>query len=297
MILTAVAFLSFAACAQGADNFMSMLSNGHKALKLSGTKSSNTWLMFPDQKEYHQKKLSTREIGITRENIVHHDDIFWKNHGADLGLNPNSDMRLSQATKTSVGTTSKKYDQYIGGVRVFGGDFRVTVGSHGGVLHVHGKPLELDMDLSTYSIDTIRHHATNEETILNSVKSHLTSRPYAHLSISEVRLTSPMELVWDAIRGSPSLAYHVTGVALVSGPTTTATASVTAIVFDAFVNPITGEVQWFIDKSGAVVESPFASPIDDAAIYVHDQYLKDYNDDFIMDDDYYNPVGYNMNGC
>jgi hypothetical protein len=57
------------------------------------------------------------------------------------------------------------------------------------------------------------------------------------------------------------------------------------LAFDAFVDMATGELLEFLDKSTEV--SPFKSPIPDP-VYVYDQYLKDYNDDFIYDDDYYN---------
>ncbi|CAE7431603.1 hly [Symbiodinium microadriaticum] len=283
MILAATALLSFVLCAQGADNFLSFSSNGHAALK-SSTHKSNKWLLFPDQKDYHQKvRGSNSKHGIDLKDIVHHDDSFWKNHGTDLGLHDDAIMRLSQHTRSSH-TSNKKYEQYLADVRVFGGEYRVTVGAHDGVVHAHGKPLELTSELSSHNVETIKQAPINTDDLLASVKSHMTSsRPFAHVSVSAVRFTSPVELVWHSTKGYPSLAYLASGAAAVNADTPLAA----GLVFEVLVSATTGDVEWFVDKTGAVEDSPFASPIDDAAIYVYDQYLKDYNDDHIYDDDYY----------
>jgi hypothetical protein len=279
MILSATALVSFLMCAQGADNFLSITSGGHSALK-SSMEKSNKWLMFPEQKDMHHK---TRGIdGVTFDNsrnIIQNDKTFWDNHGADLGLSAHARMRETDGYK-GMQTAHKKYDQYINGVRVFGGEFVVTSGAHGGVVHAHGMPLALnDVDLASSGLETIRQKPVDMSAVMQSVQQHMTSR--RQLSVSDVHSVGPVELVWHSSRGSPALAW------MVSGTAKTDSAS-TSIVFDAFVNAQTNEVVRFVDKSGAVDESPFASPIDDAAIFVYDQYLKDYNDDHVYDDDYYN---------
>lgn len=283
MILSTAALISFLVGAQGADNFVSITSGGHSALK-SSLEKSNKWLLFPDQKDLHHKTRGINGVSLdSTHNIVRNDKTFWENHGADLGLSAHAQMRQTDGY-SGIQTSHKKYEQYISGVRVFGGEFVVTSGAHGGVVHAHGMPFELHGDdAALLDVESIRQNPVDMATVMESVQQHMASRRYAHLSISDVRAVGPVELVWHSSRGVPSLAWLVPGAA----KTTSTDSITTTVVFDAFVNAQSHEVVRYIDKTGAIDSSPFASPIDDAAIFVYDQYLKDYNDDHVFDDDYY----------
>lgn len=180
-------------------------------------------------------------------------------------------------------TTYRKYSQTIKGVRVWGGEFVVTSGAHGGVLHAYGQPLLLDdiSELKWESLSSAKAVKENDlKTILASVSSHISELYTGH--VGGINLVAPLEkviyntLIGVSKQGESKLTYYVNGQTHIDG---------TVLSFDAFVDMTTGELVGFIDKSSEA--SPFESPIDDAQIYVYDQYLKDFNDDYIYDDDYY----------
>ncbi len=87
-------------------------------------------------------------------------------------------------------------------------------------------------------------------------------------------------LVGVAKQGRLSLAYHSSGKyhSEYSGD---------YLAFESFVDVHSGEVIAFISKTEDADTSPFTSPFPNTTINVHDQYLKDLNDD--VDDNYYSP--------
>jgi Zn-dependent metalloprotease len=198
-----------------------------------------------------------------------------------VGLNEDCEMVLLKEWEVKAShTTYRKYGQTIKGVRVFGGEFVVASGAHGGVLHAHGQPLLLG-DASELKWDVLSSKQFDLKTTLLPVSAHI----YKFYSgeLGGINLVNPVEpvihnsLVAVAKQGVSRLAYYVNGNVMVGSM---------FLAFDAFVDMETGELLEFLDKSTEV--SPFKSPIPDP-VYVYDQYLKDYNDDFIYDDDFYHP--------
>jgi hypothetical protein len=241
------------------------------------------WLVFPEQKISHLKSISG-EI-VDRDKIVLSDQSFWKDHRESLGLSVHSSMILNR--KWSIPGTHysyERYDQYVHGIRVFGGEYQVVVGNLGGVLHAHGLPMIPTKSKDEYHLDLI-HNKINEVQILNSIENYCMKRFKKDVKLV---VSSPIEHVWHmslvtvAKQGLEKVAYYVNG----------RSESMPFIAFDAFVDIKTGEVLEFIDKSGEITEqrelhievSPFESPLTDTNLYVYDQYLKDFNDD---KNDYY----------
>jgi Zn-dependent metalloprotease len=198
-----------------------------------------------------------------------------------VGLNEDCEMVLLKEWKVeATHTTYRKYGQTIKGIRVFGGEFVVASGAHGGVLHAHGQPLLLG-DASELKWNVLSSNQFDLKATLASVSAHI-SKFYTG-EAGSINLVTPVEsvihnsLVSVAKQGVSRLAHYVSGNVMVGS---------IFLSFDAFVDMETGEILGFLDKSTEV--SPFKFPIPDL-VYVYDQYLKDYNDDVIYDDDYSHP--------
>jgi Zn-dependent metalloprotease len=169
----------------------------------------------------------------------------------------------------------------VHGIRVWGGDFRVTTGTHG-VIHAHGLPLTPTSSrlLGRYDIPAVQAALVDEKALLLSVEKLIEERYPSYHTQQSARASEPVELVWHmsgmskSKQGDVSLAYYVNG--MIAHP---------FLSFDAFIDVNTGKVIDFIHKNGEIATSPFASPIDDADLFAYDQFLKDYNDDVIYDDD------------
>jgi len=277
-------------------------------------KSDNKWIAFPDQNTLH---LNFHKEDDEIKDIVKPDQ-FWQTHGSLLGLDVKSEMTLlKQSGVPGVASQSRKYRQSISSVRVFGGDFHMTVGLHGGVLDAHGLPLQLSGDeLNSFRVEEVLNTPVDVDKVYRAIEQHVSLRQSLDIKLSGSR-SAPVELVWHMSKmsvgkqGEVSLAYYVNGVAEES-----------MLTFDAFVDAKSYEVLQFIDKSGQFKrkenkflpqnvrqnvpqnvppvstsvsksssrellnsESPFVSPISDASVFVYDQYLKDYNDD--KNDNYY----------
>lgn len=186
---------------------------------------------------------------------------------------------LKEWTVAASKTTYRRYGQTIKGIRVFGGEFVVVSGAHGGVLHVHGQPLLLE-DTSELKWDALMSEKFELNTLLEPVTEHLAKFYEGHIGginlITSVERVVHNSLMVAARQGISRLAYYINGQVRI--------ASSTILSFDAFIDVETGKLLEFLDKSTEV--SPFKSPIPDP-VYVYDQYLKDFNDDYIYDDDYY----------
>lgn len=262
-------------------------SNGHRVLVSENKKNHRKWLTFPDQKEMHkvEQQSSNLRVEARADQVVSLDETFWSKH-ADLLKIGDATNLLLQRSFGGVGAdvTHHRYDQTIHGLRVFGGDFIVTVGSHGGVLRLNGLPITQTVDAAALQRDPLP-----ETKIVKAVEMYISDRmdrkTFPISGSSKVELTSPLELGWHnslfavAQEGTLTLAYQVSGI--------TGSKSSQFVTFDAYVSAHTGKVLQFFDKSQKGETSPFTSPLDNVTIAVYDQWRKDLNDD--QEDDYYSP--------
>lgn len=254
----------------GKSILSSTTSKGHDALMSSVSKSDMKWLVFPKQKMLH--------LGESVEgNDIVQDSSFWADHGAAFGLGTDTSMVL-QREWSIAGThiSHQRYAQFVHGVRVFGGEFQVAKGRHGGVLHAHGLPMKTD-DIPKKAILSLG-LSNDVSDVLAAVSGYFKARDNINVKVTPL---GAVEKVWHMSQmgagkqGVISLAYYVNGV----------TESGSFMAFDAFVEVGSLDVLHVIVKTSQVEPSPFSSPIDDADIFVYDQYLKDYNDD--KNDNYY----------
>jgi len=173
------------------------------------------------------------------------------------------------------GIFHQKYAQKVNDVRVFGGEFIVTVGEHGGVLSAHGLPMKVTKDeVKNMNWRHLTERFTDDE-LLHSIEDYVAGRYYVRKTVSKV--FQPTEVVWHmsqmsvARQGKLDLVYYVNGAFM--NP---------FMAFDAFVDVESGRVLHFIDKSGQLQEqrrleeykSPFSYPID-GEIYVYDESTQD----------------------
>lgn len=287
-----VAYASlFVGAAQANPLFASVQSNGHAAQVSNIEKSNSKWLKFPEQKSLHAKSIEGEKLSW--DSIVKSDANFWKNHGSNLGLSSDNEMRLTKEWKISASHSYQKYDQYVHGVRVFGGEYQLTIGRHGGVMSAHGLPLSAK-SRDHYNFDKI-HSKINENELLSIVENHVIKNLDMDVKLMtniEIEQVWYMSQVHVAKQGQEFLAYYINGRSK-TGP---------HISFDAFIDINTMQVLYFLETSDQLSEqknvetafdhrelqlqiSPFAAPINDTDIFVYDQYLKDFNDDEV--DDYY----------
>jgi len=261
--------------------------NGHRVMLSDNKKNHRKWMTFPDQKSMHQtqQRGANLRTDVREEKIVRLDEQFWAKHTDVLKLTAGSEMLL-QRSFDGVGAdvTHHRYDQTIHGLRVFGGEFIVTVGAHGGVMRLNGLPITQEVD-----VNVMRNTRISEEKAVEALEQYISGRmdrkEFPIHGSSKVELSGPMELGWHnslfavAKEGTISLAYFVSGVV--------GSKSAQPVSFDAFVSAHSGAVLQFFDKSQKGETSPFSSPINNATIMVYDQYKKDLNDD--VADDYYSP--------
>jgi Zn-dependent metalloprotease len=263
------------------DIFSPVTIDGHSSFVSFREKSAIKWVVFPDQKKLHSEAVSGTIESLTT--TLSSGDSFWGKVRSTIGLNKDCKMVMIKEWSAKASQTSyRKYSQTIKDIRVWGGEFIVASGAHGGVLHVYGQPLLLD-DISDLKWEALTSKKDDLKKILEPISAHIFKLYSAHTT-SGITLVTPLEkvifnsLVTVSKQGESNLAYYINGQTHIDG---------TILSFDAFIDISTGKLLDFIDKSSEA--SPFESPIDDAQIYVYDQYLKDYNDDYIYDDDYYHP--------
>ena len=258
------------------------MSNGERAILSNarpGSKSAMKWLAFPDAKNNHAKAVSSNKEVWQKKELFTREADFFQLHSSALGLHPACSMELTRKLNNPL--QQERFTQRVHGIRVWGGDFHVTTGAHG-VIHTHGLPLTpvSARTLGRYDLSAIESRPVDEEALLLTLEKHIESRYPTYHTHESPSSAEPVELVWhlggmsEGKQGKVSLAYYVNG--KIDHP---------FLSFDAFVDAKTGEVIDFIHKSGEIATSPFASPIDDADLFAYDQFLKDYNDDVIYDDD------------
>mmetsp|Transcript_25457 Transcript_25457/g.42907 ORF Transcript_25457/g.42907 Transcript_25457/m.42907 type:complete len:906 (+) Transcript_25457:32-2749(+) len=267
---------------EGNGVFSKIVSNGERALLSNArptSKSAMKWLTFPDAKNKHMAAVrADKQVLSESERFVRSED-FFKQHSSALGLHDDCTMRLERRWHNPV--QQERFSQLVHGVRVWGGDFQVATGAHG-VIHAHGLPLTPASSrfLGRYDVAAQKAAQIDEKALEVAIEKYITENLPSYHMEQNARAVSPPELVWhmsgmsQSKQGDVSLVYYVNG--MIAHP---------FLSFDAFVDVNTGEVIDFIHKDGEIATSPFSSPIDDADIFVYDQYLKDYNDDVIYDDD------------
>ena len=227
----------------------------------------------------HMKEVEgDRSVWKQKEKFVRDED-FFETHAKALGLHPKCTMELIRKWNNPL--QQERFTQKVHDIRVWGGEFLVTTGSHG-VIHAHGLPMTpaSAWSIERYDIAEIKNRPIDEKGMLHSIEEYIESHFLEYQTNQSPRAYRPVELVWhmsgmsQAKQGHVSLAYYVDGA--IDHP---------FFSFDAFIDVESGKVIDFIHKRGDIAPSPFSSPIDDAEIYAYDQYKKDYNDDVIYDDD------------
>ena len=256
--------------------------HGHKVLVSEVEKYDRKWMFFPEQKAIHDRVVKGESPESISESVLLPGDKFWKTFGPVFGLEERGNMMVVKKWgMKNAFTVTEKYDQFVDGIRVFGGEFTLTIGLHGGVLRAQGFPLavpKVSADKLTAS------KVINENDLLLAMNEYVEKR--FRIPGPKCAAASPIQVVWHnslvavGKQGKVSLAYHVNGI--LSGRT-----DGIFLAYDAFVSVDSGEVLQFIEKSEKAETSPFESPINNATIFVYDQYLKNFNDD--KDDSYYYP--------
>jgi Zn-dependent metalloprotease len=267
---------------EGNGLFSKIVSNGERAILSNarpGSKSAMKWLAFPDAKNKHAQAVSAnKDLWNQKEKFIRDDD-FFQQHSSALGLHDQCTMELVRKWNNPL--QQERFTQRVHDIRVWGGDFHVTTGAHG-VIHAHGLPLTpvSARALGRYDLASIQARPVDEKSLLVTIEKHLGERYPTYQTSQSPHPTQAVELVWhlsgmsQSKQGKVSLAYYVNG--MIDHP---------FLSFDAFIDVQTGEVIDFIHKNGEIATSPFASPINDAELFAYDQFLKDYNDDVIYDDD------------
>jgi hypothetical protein len=222
-------------------------SDGIKAVKSKSAKSDRVWMSFPEQLAFHKDAVNGQATW-TESDIVR-EDTFWEVRGAALGLESGNTMKLVRSfTERSTQITFKTYQQSIQDIRVFGGEFVLAVGLHGGVLRANGLPL---------TVNTIASNLRLPDTTIGAFSALDEMKVYMREKVksptAEITELAPLQLVWHMSQagngkmGVVSKAYWVNGL------------SSTNHAFDIFVDAMGGGVLQYIDKSRKA--SPFSSPL------------------------------------
>ena len=131
---------------------------------------------------------------------------------------------------------------------MFGGEFVLAVGLHGGVIRANGLPLAVNIISSN-----LRRPDTSIDAFAALDKMKLFIRDKVKSPTAEITELAPLQLVWHMSQagngkmGTVSKAYWVNGL------------SSSNTAFDIFVDAVGGDVLQYIDKSRKA--SPFASPL------------------------------------
>ena len=279
---------------------------GH-TVRVSPPMAFTQWAIFPEQEELHARVVSSDKEEVMRtmdKSKIVDLKTFWDHdsHKTLLGIIPSTEMKLKHIRPAKHGLTSAShvtFDQVVDEVRVYGGEFRVTVGEHGGVVNAHGLPFR-QTSKADYVISRAEKIMTT--TIDDSLQSTLYQSIENHIRISQgddaqvigvlprVDITGvsnkPVELVWYStssvegknVDGTWSLTYHMSGVKVsVVGAKGTHISSqggappplevskesgegTSKMVLDVFIDAETLTVVGLFDKTSRY-SSPFTNPL------------------------------------
>ena len=259
LLLSALA-LTAAAASNEKPLYSSVVSDGHSAEVSNVKKTSRKWLNFPAQQKLHSEKVAAKEERklTESESALLYDDSFWSTHGPLLGLHPQSTMTLVSTKKfPGTGGSILMFSQNVNGKRVYGGEFKVVLGSYNNVISVNGLPMGEISDIDSFNWEKAN-ASVDESSVLNAINAHYLKEN--GVAISAFSNHGP-EVVWymkgmtRGVSTTPSLTYYVRGAA--NSP---------AAAFDAFVDINTMKVVLYMDHMDKA--SPFASPIDlDIMVY------------------------------
>jgi Zn-dependent metalloprotease len=235
-----------------AAKFSTTVSEGH-AVKILDDKRVHNWAFFPEQEEAHRGSKTDKTIELKS---------FFSTHGKLLGVGEKHDLVLT-SVRNEPGSSQifHHFNQMVHGVKVFGGDFMVTTGSHGGVINAHGQPL----DSARASHSAVESMTVSGIAAVKAAEAYLTN--LAHTTRPIHIKTHETEAMWynskalDGELGEVTLVQHIRGHANHPFP-----------AFDIYINARTAEVMDFIDRSNMM--SPFTSPVD-GEIRVYDESLGD----------------------
>ena len=221
---------------------------------MSTSEEFSKWAIFPSQHEMHTKatSLGSAEVkNMDTSKFIAHEN-FWNKHGILRGLAPSTEMKLKQFRTTKKGinsVTQRTYNQMIDGVKVFGGEFRMTVGAHGGVVNAHGLPLRSSSQREYTSVEKedILARPLDEslqQALFSSVESHVLLSRGLRMTVeglvpdpaSSSGASRPIELVWYSPtmakgrvqEGSWALSYFLRGVRVTTSTAPSPSASTTS---------------------------------------------------------------------
>lgn len=223
-------------------------SNGH-AVRVLEDERAHDWVFFPEQEAAHRGAKISSTIELKS---------FFSTHGKVFGLGEDHDLVLS-SVRNEPGSkqTFHHFHQMVHGVKVFGGDFMVSTGSHDGVINAHGQAL----DSSSASHEAVEGMTVTEVQALKAAEKYLnTENP----GIKPIKIKNhEAEVMWynskaaDGEQGEITLVQHIVG-----------HASYPFVDFDIFVDASTGDIVDFINRSS--MTSPFSDPLD-GEIHVYDE--------------------------
>lgn len=222
-------------------------SAGHPvSVSVSNSPFNAKWISFPQQKELHARFLSQRNQEIStldKSSKVVNYETFWDDHRSLLEIPQSTEMKLKKVRPMKHGIDTgyhAEFDQIVDSVKVYGGEFRVTVGGHKGVVNAHGLPFRHNSkrDYSSTGMEQIKSRVVDENlqnALFRSVEQHVRISQGIDVTVTglSVDLSSadgasrPIELVWyspnavkgEATEGSWTLSYFLNGVRAIPSAT------------------------------------------------------------------------------
>ena len=235
-----------------AVKFSNTVSEGH-AVKILDDARVHNWALFPEQEDAHHGMKTDKTIELKS---------FFSTHGKIMGVDENHDLVLTTVrNEPGSSQTFHHFNQMVHGVKVFGGDFMVTTGSHGGVINAHGQAL----DASAASHKAVESMTVSGIEAVKAAEAYLSNK--VHTTRPILIKSHEVEAMWynskalDGELGEVTLVQHIKGHANYPFPS-----------FDIYVSAQTAEIVDFIDRSNTATTSPFSNPLN-AEIRVYDESL------------------------
>ena len=300
-------------------------SAGH-TVALSPPEVSSKWVLFPEQHELHTQATKSKQDGRSGSRDRDRGSVrdsarmvsvesFWREHSEAAGVSASTEMKLKKSSVSSSSSSSfsssssaksgsnellKTYDQVVDGVRVFGGEFRVTIGAHGGVVNAHGLPFRsaskypYDISKKEEIISRSVDDEALQQQLYEAVEQHIYRTQGQVMSVQSLA-RDPIsndsrrpELVWfsrdsvrgDMLDGSWTLTYYLRGVRVSASPVAPRAGMIRnsnidvselkhpkdtgkviqELLCDVFIDASTLVVVDFVDKSTRY-STPFVNPL------------------------------------